>query len=68
MFATSSMRRRQLQLLLLFGDALLLSFSMWLISSLRFYTWPETKPFTELFSDSNYWIILFIIFFSQYLL
>ncbi len=66
MSSTNYFSRRQLQILLLLGDAFLLSFALWLVTSLRFY-WPDFLPIHRLFSDSNYWIILFIIFFSQYL-
>lgn len=67
MSITENISRRQLQLLLIIGDGLLLSLSIWLVSSLRLHQWPNTIPLQSLFSDPNYWFILFIVFFSQYL-
>lgn len=67
MSITENISRRQLQLALLFGDWFLLTFSIWLISSLRLYNFPETNSIFELFRDYSYWSIVLIVYFSQYL-
>lgn len=64
MSITAHISRRQLQLCLLLGDAVLFTLAMWLVNTIRF---QRFTPVETLFYDLKYWIILGIVYFSQYL-